>query len=67
VNAVKQFALFWYDFVIGDDWIVAAGVVAAIAAVYGLHRDGVGAWWLLPPVIVALLALAVVRANRRAS
>jgi len=65
VNAVKCFALFWYDFVVGDDWLVAAGVVAAIAATYGLHRDGISSWWLLPPAVVLLLTLAVARANRR--
>ena len=62
---VKRFALFWYDFVVGDDWFIAAGVVVAIAATYGLHKDGFGAWWFLPPAVVVILAIAVARANRR--
>ena len=28
---LRAFGAFWYDFVIGDDWLVAAGVVAALA------------------------------------
>jgi len=28
---LKSFGLFWWDFVIGDDWIVAAAVVAGLA------------------------------------
>ena len=63
---VKRFALFWYDFVVGDDWFIAAGVVVAIAATYGLHKDGLDAWWFLPPAVVVILAIAVARANRRA-
>ena len=33
---VKAFGAFWYDFIIGDDWRIAAGVVAALAITYGL-------------------------------
>lgn len=28
---VKGFLRFWFDFIVGDDWRVAAGVVAALA------------------------------------
>lgn len=65
MSAVKRFGLFWYDFVVGDDWIIAAGVVAAIAGTYGLHRAGLRDWWLLPVAAVALLAVALLRANHR--
>jgi hypothetical protein len=27
---MKAFARFWYDFIIGDDWKIAAAVVAAL-------------------------------------
>ena len=66
MTAVKRFALFWYDFVVGDDWFIAAGVVAAIAGTYGLHETGLKDWWLLPVAVVAILAISLVRANRRA-
>ena len=28
----KGFARFWWDFIVGDDWRIAAGVVAVLAA-----------------------------------
>jgi len=66
MTALKRFALFGYDFVIGDDWLIAVGVAAAIAGTYGLHRAGLRDWWLLPVAAVGILAVALVRANRRA-
>jgi hypothetical protein len=65
MNAARRFAAFWYDFVVGDDWMIAAGVVAALAAMYGLHRDGLRSWWFLPPAVILILVVALVRANRR--
>ena len=32
VRFVKGFARFWWDFIVGDDWRIAAGVVAVLAA-----------------------------------
>jgi len=29
---LRNFLLFWYDFIVGDDWVVAAGVVLALIA-----------------------------------
>ena len=58
---MRQFGRFWYDFVVGDDWRVAAGVVAAVAVTYALAHNGVTAWWILPPATAAVLALAVRR------
>jgi uncharacterized membrane protein len=54
VARLKSFGLFWYDFVIGDDWQVAAGVAIAIAITFQLSVT-MGASWILLPVFVALL------------
>jgi len=62
---IRAFAAFWYDFVIGDDWLVAAGVVAGLALTYGLSRAGAAAWWLLPLCLAVLLPLSLWRAARR--
>ncbi len=59
---LRAFGAFWYDFVIGDDWLVAAGVVAALAATYGLSRAGVSAWWLVLVVLAVLLPVSLSRA-----
>jgi hypothetical protein len=32
VRFVKGFARFWWDFIVGDDWRIAAGVVVVLAA-----------------------------------
>ena len=29
---VKGFARFWWDFIVGDDWRIAAGVVVVLSA-----------------------------------
>jgi hypothetical protein len=65
VARARAFAAFLYDFVIGDDWLVAAGVVAGLAATYLLSRAGVSAWWLVPLLLVILLPLSLRRALRR--
>ncbi len=38
---VRGFGRFWYDFIVGDDWKIAAGVVAAlgITAVLVAHEE----------------------------
>jgi hypothetical protein len=53
-----------WDFVVGDDWRTAAGVVVAIGATAVLVSAGVDAWWLVPLAVLALLARSL-RAARR--
>jgi hydrogenase/urease accessory protein HupE len=53
-----------YDFVIGDDWLVAVGVVVGLAATYLLSQQGIVAWWLLPLLLVVLLPVSLWRAAR---
>ncbi len=64
MRALKSFGAFWYDFVIGDDWQVAALVVAALAVTALLvHAAGVDAWWLLPAAAFGALAWSLRRAT----
>lgn len=56
------FALWLWDFLVGDDWRTALGVVVAIGAVALLAAAGVAAWWLMPPAVLLLLALSLRRA-----
>ncbi|HLI25115.1 MAG TPA: hypothetical protein VKU91_09175 [Acidimicrobiales bacterium] len=65
MRRVRAFLAFWYDFVIGDDWRVATGVVLAFAAVYGASRAGLVAWWIAPVVVAVLLPLSLRRALRK--
>lgn len=52
-----KFLRFWWDFVIGDDWVAAAGVVAAIVV-----TAVTGFWWLLPLAVVLVLYVSLRRA-----
>jgi hypothetical protein len=62
---IRSFLAFWYDFIVGDDWRVAAGVVLALALTAGLAHSGVNAWWLVPVAVVLLLGYSVRRAARK--
>jgi phage shock protein PspC (stress-responsive transcriptional regulator) len=62
---LRAFLAFWYDFVVGDDWRIAAGVAGGLAATYALSRAGVPAWWLLPALLAVLLPLSLWLATRR--
>jgi hypothetical protein len=64
-NKLHSFARFWYDFVVGDDWTVAAGVLAALALTYIVSRTRSSTWWILPAAVAVLLPLSVWRAARR--
>jgi hypothetical protein len=64
MSHIKAFFAFWYDFIIGDDWTVAVGVVIALAVTYGLSKTSVPAWWVLPVAVAVLLSLSVWRARR---
>jgi hypothetical protein len=59
-----RFLRFWWDFVVGDDWRVALGIVVTIGATAGLVAAGVDAWWLVP-VGVALVLVASLRREIR--
>jgi hypothetical protein len=64
VRRIKAFGHFWWDFVVGDDWRAAAGVVIAIAVTAALSHNGVNAWWLMPIAVAVVLWLSLQRAAR---
>ncbi len=61
----RSFARFWYDFIVGDDWTVAVGVVVFLAVTWSLAHAGVPAWWVMPLVVALLLVLSLWRAASR--
>lgn len=61
---LKAFGVFWYDFIIGDDWRVAVGVVLALAITAVLCRANVSCWWVVPAAVALLLPGTVWRATR---
>jgi hypothetical protein len=64
VKHVIAFGRFWYDFIVGDDWRVAAGIAVAIAATALLAGGGIAAWWLMPVAVVVVTWLSLRRAIR---
>jgi hypothetical protein len=63
---LRSFGAFWYDFIVGDDWTVAVGVIALLA-ICGLlaHAGSTLLAWLLMPLGVALvLAVSLWRVRR---
>ena len=64
MSRLRAFGRFWWDFVVGDDWRVAAGLALAIAAVALLHRADLAAWWLLPVAVAGLLYASLRRGVR---
>ena len=61
---VVSFVNFWYDFIVGDDWTVAVGVVAALIIGAALVRASVPAFWWMPLVVALILTFSLVRATR---
>ncbi len=62
---LRSFGRFWWNFIVGDDWRVAAGVAVALALTTFLTHEGVNAWWLLPAAVAVVLALSLRRAADR--
>ncbi|MCU1686173.1 MAG: hypothetical protein JWQ81_6912 [Amycolatopsis sp.] len=65
ISRIRAVGLFWYDFVVGDDWRVAAAVVAGLAVTYGIAQAGVPSWWVLPVLVAFVLPWSLWRAVRR--
>jgi hypothetical protein len=65
MRRLKAFGHFWYDFVVGDDWRIAVGVVIALAITWGLSQSTSHTWWVLPLAIAIVLPLSVWHAARK--
>ena len=67
MSFLKRFLAFWYEFVVGDDWVVAAGVVVLLVASGALAHASMttSAWVLMPVGVVLVLAISLRRATAR--
>jgi hypothetical protein len=54
-----------WEFVVGDDWRVALGIVAMLAATAAVEGLGLPAWWFSPIATVAILYVSVRRVASR--
>jgi hypothetical protein len=60
---MKGAALGVWEFIVGDDWRVALGIVATLSATALIAALDLPAWWLSPIATVAILHRSVRRAG----
>jgi hypothetical protein len=65
MSRLRAFGRFWWDFVVGDDWRAAAGIVVALGVTAALVAAHVDAWWVLPASVVLVLWLSLRREASR--
>jgi hypothetical protein len=65
VSRVEALLRFVWDFIVGDDWRIALGVVSALGVTALVTDTTVSAWWILPLGVAGVLGLSVWRAARR--
>ncbi len=61
---MKSVAVAVWEFIVGDDWVSALGVVAALGVTAVVAATGAAAWWVMPAAVIALLVLSLRRAVR---
>ena len=70
---ITGFFAFWWDFIVGDAWEVAAGILLTLLLVYGIvHGTGSAfaaqyAGLLMPLAVVVLLAISLWLVGRKRS
>lgn len=67
MSRFRAFGAFLYDFVIGDDPMIAALTVVALAVTALIASTGTAAWWITPPAVIATLAFSLHRATHSAT
>ncbi len=55
-----------WEFVAGDDWPTALGVVLALGLTALCAQTALASWWIMPVAVVGLLELSLARAARAA-
>ena len=65
IGKLRGFGAFWCDFIVGDDWLVALGVLLALAITYAAGRiTDAPVWWIVVAAVAILLPHSVFRATR---
>ncbi len=63
MTRVRDAAVGIWEFVAGDDWVTAAGVVVALGLTALVSQGGSG-WFVMPVAVAFLLALSIWREAR---
>jgi hypothetical protein len=64
MSRLESFLRFLWEFVVGDDWRIALGVIIALGVTALVTDTSVSAWWILPVGVTSVLGLSVWRASR---
>jgi hypothetical protein len=64
VKLLRSALLAVWEFVVGDDWRTALGVVLALGLTAAIADAGIPSWWLVPLAVIVLLVLSIRRAMR---
>ena len=67
MSRVRAFLGFLYDFVVGDDPLIALVIVFALALTAAIADSGGAVWWVMPAAVLAALTFSVLRASLRAA
>jgi hypothetical protein len=54
---------FLYNFIVGDDWTMAAAVAIGLILSAVLNANHIVAWWLIPVIVVVMLGVTLRRAG----
>ena len=61
---LRSFGAFWYDFIIGDDWQIAAGIALGLLLTAVVSSATALAWIVMPVAVAFLLPYGIRRAMR---
>ena len=67
MRLLRRFALFWYDFIVGDAWEVAGGIAVTLAVIaFATRRWGgaAGFGFVLLAAVLLLTAISLDRTTR---
>jgi uncharacterized membrane protein len=62
-RGLRSFGLFWWDFIVGDDWQIAAGTAVGLAITFAVS-GWPAAWVVMPIAVLILIPYGIRRALR---
>jgi hypothetical protein len=65
MRRMRAFLAFLYEFVVGDDPLIAVVIILALAITAVIAGSGAAVWWVMPAAVVVALSFSVLRASSR--
>lgn len=64
MTRLRALAAFLYDFVVGEDPVIAVVVIIGLGITAAIAKAGIAAWWVLPAAVLFVLTISLHRASR---